>query len=606
MKSCRRTPILLLCALTLCAMLCACNAAPAPLATGGNAAIAPLATSGDAVGAVEVIDVTETELPEIAHIAPEETFPVNEPTGAAGETAVSTVDELLAAIGPDRTIYIEPGTYTLTEAQDYGKKSASAFYIWEKTHDGYMLTIRDVKNLSIVGHSANDTEINTAPRYANVIGFENCSRISVRGITAGHTDGPGTCAGAVLYFTKTNDVLVTDSVLYGCGTLGLELYNCQNVQAQNCTIKECSLGAVSVVRGRNVQLENCRLRGCGSGAMPAYAMLHLQQSESVAAFGCTIEQNACENLLKSEYCRDVRLLGSAVSGNTVTVSMFSALQYSPVVEGCAFMDNAVNAWYIGEVELYPDMPKIEDVPAVSASGDALSGDDLLSMRQEDVTYVAPTAQEQPAEPAQGEMREVRAATPDEFLAAIRPNTTVYLEDGAYEFAKSSNYGAYGSAYYYWEDIFDGPGLVIDGVQNFHIVGKGADKTSIDAKALYADVIAWRDCENVSITGVTLGHSEGPGECTGGVLHFERTNTVTIRDCGLYGCGVSGVTASESRDFTIDGTEIYDCSQRAAGFWSCSDVAFTDCDIHDCGEPTFNVRDCKNVTFDGKEIENMRD
>ena len=40
-------------------------------------------------------------------------------------------------------------------------------------------------------------------------------------------------------------------------------------------------------------------------------------------------------------------------------------------------------------------------------------------------------------------------------------------------------------------------------------------------------------------------------------------------------------ASDSSDFIIRNTEIYDCSDYGANLWNCSHFLFQNCSIHDC-------------------------
>ena len=68
--------------------------------------------------------------------APEEPIATAEPVQET-EPQVTTMDEFLAAIGPDRTVTLAAGTYNLSDAADYGRSGGSAWYRWEKTGDGY-------------------------------------------------------------------------------------------------------------------------------------------------------------------------------------------------------------------------------------------------------------------------------------------------------------------------------------------------------------------------------------------------------------------------------------------------------------------------------------
>ena len=57
---------------------------------------------------------------------------------------------------------------------------------------------------------------------------------------------------------------------------------------------------------------------------------------------------------------------------------------------------------------------------------------------------------------------------DELIAAIGPNKDIVLEGEFYDFSKATGYGTSSGDYYYWEDVHDGPGLVIRNVDNMTI------------------------------------------------------------------------------------------------------------------------------------------
>lgn len=524
-------------------------------------------------------------------------FTAMEPTGSDSETVVSTVDELLAAIGPDRKVYLNPGVYTLSDASNYGMASGSEYYCWLEESDGYGLCLTGVKGLTLQGHSANDVEINTLPRYANVLSVLDSSNIAISGITAGHVDGFGTCSGAVLYLEAVDGASVQDSVLYGCGILGLSLSGSKDVKMENCTVKECSIGAVSLLHGENVLITDCRLRNNGTSDSLADAVLYTLQSNGVAVVNCTITQNNSSRLLTNSYSKDVQILSTRVQGNTFYLPAVMSEQYSPVIAGCSFSDNDNVDWVaaVTDAEVPCALP-------VSLDGATLSSQDLERMQFESIPYTPPKASsDTPAAATAGEDGMIHVSTVDEFLAAIGSDRTVYLEDGDYDLSTASNYGAVGTDSYYWTENFDGPGLTITGVSNFSITGSGADAVSFTAIPRYANVLTFEWCDHISVTNITFGHLEGPGTCSGGVLSFNQTSDVEIKGCSLYGCGIYGVEAYGCRSFVIDNTEIYDCSICAVSLMNSSDFAFTQCNIHDCGEPMFKLCDCESVTRDGEAL-----
>lgn len=434
-------------------------------------------------------------------------LPVYLPTGDENEVVVSSVDDFLAAIASNRTIYLESGSYDLTRATGYGKQNVSDAYTWIEVNDGYGLSIQNVENLSIIGHHAGDVAMITEPRYANVLSFIDCSNVSICGITAGHSQGPGFCSGGVLYYESTANAKVTESVLYGCGTLGVDALDCENLQFEQCSIQDCSLGGVNIARSRNVTFAHCQMVNCGN-TLPANAMISVDQSDQIVFNHCIISGNTTNRLLESSYTTNVQLLSSTIQDNRLMDAAIVASQYCPIVDGCVFSENEINSWY-GSANGSAGMS------AVKKDGKKLTPEDLESMEYAAVAPLMPSVQTSVDEPSgQSGQREVQVSTVDELLAAIASDTTVYLADGIYDLSKAANYGAYGQDGYYWIDEFDGPGLVINGVANLRIIGAGADKAFVYAVPRYANVLGLESCTDIMLSGITFGHAEAPGECTG--------------------------------------------------------------------------------------------
>ena len=226
------------------------------------------------------------------------------------------------------------------------------------------------------------------------------------------------------------------------------------------------------------------------------------------------------------------------------------------------------------------------------------------MEREDASYSGPVEAEavelEESENAEG-LREVRVDTVDEFLAAIGPDTVIKLSEGVYDLSTATDYGAYGTEYYYWVNVFDGPGLVISGIENLSIEAEG--DVSIAAIPRYANVISFLNCENISLSGFTAGHTQEPGECAGGVLDFENCWGLKIDDCRLYGCGILGIRAYYCSELQVSNTEIYDCSLGAIALYTVMDAAFESMNIHDCGENVLELADCMDLSYEGMELKN---
>ncbi len=182
------------------------------------------------------------------------------------EYTVSDVAGLIEAICPYETIVLEPGNYNISEyieqIDDIDDFNNSHEYVRiEEVYDGYQLVIQNVDVLEMTGESESwwETEIQTDPRYADVIAFENCSGVSMSNMTLGHTFGAGDCVGNVVGMYNCNDFSFYNMDMYGCGVYGIYANNCENLYVESSNIHDCSFGpmCLNLVSG-DVSFEFCR------------------------------------------------------------------------------------------------------------------------------------------------------------------------------------------------------------------------------------------------------------------------------------------------------------------------------------------------------------
>lgn len=521
----------------------------------------------------------ETEPPEISAPKTEDGRPVTE---------VTTVDELLDAIAPDTVIELTGQRYMLTEASDYGTGSGSGYYRWD-TGDGAELVIENVTGLTI--RAANrDTCIVTEPRWVNVLHFIGCEDITLEGFTAGHTDG-AYCSGGVLCFENTKGVTVDGCSLYGCGTEGVTTYSCEDVAVTGSEIWNCSQGAAFIYDSKNVSFDNCDFHGITA----EFGMFRTIDSDKFALLNSTIRDSSGDVFFNSSRSSGVYIGGCEVSGNKFR-DMFASELIPVTVEGCALGDNDIIDWYA-------DMEKLgslyENSKAVDHERNVYSYSELQNMQKtENAVWNAYVPEVSTPEVAVSEDGKVHVTTVDEFLAAIAPDTTIYLEPGVYDLSTAAGCGVTETDRYRWDLRFDGPSLVITGVDGLTIEGAGAESVTIAAVPRYADVLGFERCAGLTLRGFTAGHTEEKGYCTGGVLYFDLCDDAVIDGCALFGCGIMGITASNCDDMNVSNTEIYDCEYGAVTL-NDSNAVFDSCDIHDNGGPDFQLYGSTAIV-DGKE------
>jgi hypothetical protein len=188
------------------------------------------------------------------------------------EVTVSNVNELLSAIGPNTTIYLEPGDYNLFESNYYGV-NVGDYCTWGDHAAGIDgLIITGVENLQIIGSGADNTQILTTPREDNVITFQDCDDLYLSGFTAGHTIIPdSTCAGDVLVFRSCDNVGIANCGLFGCGVWGIRADSCEDMTVESTEIYDCSGGGTILSYCRNVAFLDSTIHDCDG---PDFQLLH--------------------------------------------------------------------------------------------------------------------------------------------------------------------------------------------------------------------------------------------------------------------------------------------------------------------------------------------
>ena len=211
----------------------------------------------------------------------------------------SDAESLINAIGPGHEIHLAPGVYNLTEwidkagasgafgevdsdfklAEMLGKGVDLSPYVkLERVHDGYEIVIHDVRNLSICAAASftpGTIEIVVEPRYANVLTFENCDKVFLSDIIAGHTPEQGYCTGGVLCFRDCGRIALSGMDLYGCGTYGITAERVDSIQTVDSVIRDCSYGILELRQVKDAGFGDVSFRDC-----TGFDMLALRESSA--------------------------------------------------------------------------------------------------------------------------------------------------------------------------------------------------------------------------------------------------------------------------------------------------------------------------------------
>ena len=535
--------------------------------------------------------------------APDSPWEVEEPPIEVPEwssIAVSNVDELLGAIAPETTVVLAPGTYDLTAAESYGDSETGDWYRWDETYDGYELVLLDMDGLQIVAPEG--AEIVTQPRYANVLNLRGCSNTLLAGLTLGHTPEPGLCTGGVVSLADCDNTEIRSCRLFGCGIQGIDAANCDKLHVSFTEIYDCSYWGVTANGSRDILIEDSWIHDCGGeGYEAGLTLLVVSNCRSFAVVNTRMSDNEMVRLLATEYSRDVCLLGCTLEGNRFSGPLFGFSDGGAHIADCSFSQQGSYRYY--------DV-NTATVFAKDAAGEDLLSFDLDRMQRQRVSYEPGAAGETPAtdrpEPAASPegLREVRVSTVDELLAAIAPDTCILLEEGDYDLSTAEGYGVVNGEWYFWEQRYDGPSLMITGVQNLSLQGAGRGLTRITAQSRYATVLSFRNCDNILLSGLTAGHTEGEGSCSGNVVDLLGCRNAVIADCALFGCGVIGVWCQDCRQVQIQNTDIYACSDAAAVFDNSRGIAMDNCSIYGCRDGNDRIMvNNSGLSWNGETLEN---
>lgn len=533
----------------------------------------------------------------------------SEPTDAVpgvkpGVIQVDTVDEFLAAIAPDAVIELAEGVYDLSTASDYGKNSNSDYYSWNTSNvsDGNAvdaeLIIHNVDNLTIRGAGIGETTISAVPRYANVIYFNGCKDVTISNLTAGHTQAPGYCSGGVFFMELCKDFNVDTCGLYGCGTIGVRGISCEKLNITNCDIYECSYGAIDVAYCDGVLVSGCDIHDIGyRSEYDAYSLFNADYGTGFTVYNCKIHDNKTEILLTTNEAESVAFLSNEVTKNVFISYAFYFVSKSATVDGCSFEDNDCINWYKSDAY----------IKAFDIDGNQIEADQFTAMEYRDInpdsvvirTVAVPTLQAQDV-PAG---TEVEVKTIDEFLEVIGPERTIVLDGTNFDLSKAKNYGGLGTEYYDWEETYDGPQLVIHDVKGLNIIAKDPDPsaTTLEALPRYANVLVFRNCENITVAGFTAGHTKEKGTCAGGVIYFSECKNLRVESMRLYGCGDMGIDTFMCSNIDVVNTEIYECTSGAICFVNTKGINFIDCNIHDVPSPALRFSDCNDIKWNDEEL-----
>ena len=268
---------------------------------------------------------------------------------------VTTSEAFVQAIGPNRTIELASGSFTLSDI-DPGLQTP--YVRFESVFDGYELVISDVENLTIVGTDNTLSRLLTQPRYADVLKFINCQNLSLQNLELAHTKDAGFCRGSVLSFGNCQTVQIDQCVLIGSGTHGIEAQVLSNLTCRASVIKECTYGILCLNSATAVRFENCQFY-----ENTGFSMVNLSDCQQVSFVDCLMYDNASESrfvgndfmFFNVEQSQSIEVIGSQLYNNAVAY-------LAPSTAALTLTNVALEGNTFAPSTLYPEDPTIQSSP----------------------------------------------------------------------------------------------------------------------------------------------------------------------------------------------------------------------------------------------------
>lgn len=127
-----------------------------------------------------------------------------------------------------------------------------------------------------------------------------------------------------------------------------------------------------------------------------------------------------------------------------------------------------------------------------------------------------------------------------------------------------------------EEVFDGRQLTMVNMKQLVIEGEGNSRIVVEPR--YAFCLNFVDCEQCTVSNLTIGHTTG-GYCSGGVIGVSRGRNNIVIDCDLYGCGAYGLQLDATQNFALYSSKIRDCTYGIMTLYGCEAAHFTHCDFY---------------------------
>src|SRR5262249_595867 len=131
-----------------------------------------------------------------------------------------------------------------------------------------------------------------------------------------------------------------------------------------------------------------------------------------------------------------------------------------------------------------------------------------------------------------------------------------------------------------EHVHDGVQLIIKDLENLTLVNAQGARPHVYVAPAYAFPLMFRNCCNVTIEGMRIGHLPEEGSCVGGVIALHGCQNVQIVDTELYGCGTVGIEIVDGDAIDLEGCVIEKCNTGFVTIHGATNVSIRETIVRD--------------------------
>ncbi len=238
---------------------------------------------------------------------------------------VNTVKEFYNAFGSNRRIEITANKLILSELDEYNPETGG--------YNGYEFVIAALDNVIIAGANPEPTRLILNQGYGNVLTLSSMNKIALINLVLGHENGTDECEeSSVISIINSKDIFIKECDLFGCGNIGLELYETKNLIFENSIIRECTYRIISAEKSNNITFEKSIFRNNTS-----FHQFNFYDCNDISFNTCEIYENNT---------------GYVEGQGYVESGLFYLNENSAVdVTNCLIVDNLNPYYVLGEGEL---------------------------------------------------------------------------------------------------------------------------------------------------------------------------------------------------------------------------------------------------------------